>query len=76
MQFHPGFAGWNREIYSPIRPVCLTKNCLVTLCLAGLQASSSGQVMIDDVSAVKRANPGQSEEPPQKKKKKESACFW
>lgn len=47
-------------------------------CVSGLQASSSGQVKIDDLSATKRANCGQGEQPPQKKKKKETAaaCFW
>ncbi|XP_062244325.1 splicing regulator SDE2 [Platichthys flesus] len=46
--------------------------------LLGLQASSSGHVKVEDVSATKRSNCDQSEQPPQKKKKKKmaSACFW
>lgn len=45
-------------------------------CLSGLQASSSGQVKIDDLSTTKRVNCGEGEQPPQKKKKTAAACFW
>ncbi|XP_056228702.1 splicing regulator SDE2 isoform X1 [Seriola aureovittata] len=49
--------------------------------LKGLQASSSSQVKVDDISAAKRPNSDQSEEPEKKKKKKKTAaasaaCFW
>ncbi|XP_029350464.1 splicing regulator SDE2 [Echeneis naucrates] len=42
--------------------------------LKGLQASSSAQVYVDDVSAAKRSNPDQSEQPDKKKKK--TSSFW
>ncbi|XP_022622430.1 protein SDE2 homolog isoform X2 [Seriola dumerili] len=50
--------------------------------LKGLQASSSSQVKVDDISAAKRPNSDQSVEPEKKKKKKKktagasAACFW
>ncbi|KAM9363227.1 splicing regulator SDE2 isoform 2-T2 [Symphorus nematophorus] len=48
--------------------------------IKGLQASSSGLVKVDDVSATKRPNSDQSEQPQQKKKRKvaaaAAACFW
>ncbi|XP_008303611.1 splicing regulator SDE2 isoform X3 [Stegastes partitus] len=49
--------------------------------LKGLQVSSSSQVKAADVSAAKRPNLDQSEQPARKKKKKETAaaaaaCFW
>ncbi|XP_040892624.1 replication stress response regulator SDE2 isoform X2 [Toxotes jaculatrix] len=46
--------------------------------LKGLQASSSSQVKVDGVSAAKRPNWDQSEQPEEKKKKqaKTAACFW
>ncbi|XP_018530261.1 splicing regulator SDE2 isoform X2 [Lates calcarifer] len=47
--------------------------------LKGLQASSSGLVKVDDVSAAKRPNSDPSEEPEKKKKKMTktpAACFW
>ena len=49
------------------------------MCLSGLQASSSGQVKAVDVSATKRPNSDQSEQPHAKKKKAaatSAACFW
>lgn len=60
-----------------------TRFFLISLCdsqrVSGLQASSSGQVKVDDVSGVKRANPDQSQQPKKKKKKAAAAggaCFW
>ncbi|XP_068455647.1 splicing regulator SDE2 [Clinocottus analis] len=46
--------------------------------MKGLQASSSSQVKVDDVSAAKRPNSDQSEQPQKKKQKKKNtaACFW
>ncbi|XP_026215149.1 replication stress response regulator SDE2 [Anabas testudineus] len=46
--------------------------------LKGLQASSSSQVKVDDVSAVKRPNSDQSQQPQKKKKTNMTgaACFW
>ncbi|XP_051238713.1 splicing regulator SDE2 [Dicentrarchus labrax] len=49
--------------------------------IKGLQASSSGLVKVDDVSATKRPTSDQSEQPHAKKKKKKktavaAACFW
>ncbi|XP_067353132.1 splicing regulator SDE2 isoform X2 [Channa argus] len=49
--------------------------------LKGLQASSSGQVKVDDVLAAKRLNSDQSQGPEKKKQKrmtaaKTSACLW
>ncbi|XP_030275318.1 splicing regulator SDE2 isoform X2 [Sparus aurata] len=51
--------------------------------IKGLQASSSGQVKAADVSATKRPNSDQSEQPHKKKKKAAAtaaataaACFW
>uniref|UniRef100_A0A3Q3IYD8 Replication stress response regulator SDE2 n=1 Tax=Monopterus albus TaxID=43700 RepID=A0A3Q3IYD8_MONAL len=46
--------------------------------LKGLQAASSGQVQVDEVSVAKRPNLDQSEQPQKKKKKMEAAaaCFW
>ncbi|XP_071328336.1 splicing regulator SDE2 [Trachinotus anak] len=45
--------------------------------LKGLQASSSSQVKVDDVSAGKRPNSDQSKQPEKKKKKTTAAaCFW
>lgn len=52
-------------------------------CVSGLQASSSSQVKVDDVSAAKRPNSDYSEQPHKKKKKKKAAattaaaaCYW
>ncbi|KAG7217990.1 hypothetical protein INR49_008142 [Caranx melampygus] len=44
--------------------------------LKGLQASSSSQVKVDDVSAAKRPSSHQSQQPEKKKKKMASAGFW
>ncbi|XP_037620201.1 replication stress response regulator SDE2 isoform X3 [Sebastes umbrosus] len=48
--------------------------------MKGLQASSSSQVKVDDVSAAKRPKCDESEQPHGKKKKKTksagAACFW
>ncbi|XP_049426840.1 replication stress response regulator SDE2 isoform X2 [Epinephelus fuscoguttatus] len=49
--------------------------------IKGLQASSSSQVKVDDVSAAKRPNCDQSEQPHKKKRKTTasaaaSVCFW
>ncbi|KAL7405125.1 hypothetical protein ABVT39_024101 [Epinephelus coioides] len=49
--------------------------------IKGLQASSSSQVKVDDVSAAKRPNCDQSEQPHKKKRKttasaEASVCFW
>ncbi|XP_074487367.1 splicing regulator SDE2 isoform X2 [Sebastes fasciatus] len=47
--------------------------------MKGLQASSSSQVKVDDVSAAKRPKCDESEQPHGKKKKTKSAgaaCFW
>ncbi|XP_040000998.1 replication stress response regulator SDE2 isoform X2 [Xiphias gladius] len=46
--------------------------------LKGLQASSSSQVKVDNVSAAKRPNSDQSEQPEKKRKatKTAAACFW
>ncbi|XP_029950645.1 splicing regulator SDE2 [Salarias fasciatus] len=44
--------------------------------LKGLQASSSTQVKVSDVTTTKRPNGDQSEQPPQKKKKKAAAWDW
>ncbi|XP_034387197.1 replication stress response regulator SDE2 [Cyclopterus lumpus] len=46
--------------------------------MKGLQASSSSQVKVDDVSAAKRPNCDQDEQLQKKKQKKKNtaACFW
>lgn len=50
---------------------------MILVCVAGLQASSGGQVKADDVLAKKRPNSDQIEQPQKKKKKmKTAACFW
>ncbi|XP_034721556.1 replication stress response regulator SDE2 [Etheostoma cragini] len=45
--------------------------------IRGLQASSSSQVKVDDVSPPKRPSCSHSEQPkPKKKKKAAAACYW
>lgn len=71
--------GWPHRTARTVRArgrACLTPGVFP---VAGLQASSSSQVKVDDVCGAKRLNCDQSEQPAKKKTKTAGGgggCFW